>query len=214
VLLTGSRGGFLSLVAALGAMALLVVGVGRPRLGVMLPAVAGACLLAWGVMWVSGAGTLERLDQTEATGSGRTLIYQDTLDMIAARPEAGHGYGSFEDGYRLFQERIQVPQRVDKAHNTYLEHAAELGVPATVALYLGPLLLFAYCVRGVFARRKDQVFPLVAAGATVLVAVHSLLDFSLQIPAVAATYAAILGMGVAQSVPSARKQEPGASLRG
>ena len=116
--------------------------------------------------------------------------------------------------FGLFQERWTSPLRVDRAHNTYLEHAAELGLLATAALYLEPVLLFAYCVRGVFARRKDQVFPLVAACATVLVAVHALVYFGLQIPAVAVTYAAILGTGVAQGVPSARKREPGASLRG
>jgi hypothetical protein len=43
--------------------------------------------------------------------------------------------------------------------------------------------------------------------------VHSLMDFSLQIPAVAVTYAMILGMGTAQSIPSPRASGPGASLR-
>ena len=44
-----------------------------------------------------------------------------------------------------------------------------------------------------FARRRDQVFALAAVGATVLVALHALVDFSLQIPAVAVTFAALLG---------------------
>jgi hypothetical protein len=35
--------------------------------------------------------------------------------------------------------------------------------------------------------------------ATVLVAAHSAVDFSVQIPAVAATYALIMGVAVAQS---------------
>jgi O-antigen ligase len=99
------------------------------------------------------------------------------------------------------------------AHNTYLEHLVELGVPATL-FYAGPLLLFGYCLRGLFVRRRDQLFPLVAVGATVLVALHALVDFSLQIPAVAVTYAALLGIGVAQATPSAKRSPPpGASLR-
>src|SRR5690606_10334739 len=104
--------------------------------------------------------------------------------------------------------------RVDKAHNTYVEHLVELGVPATLLLYAGPLLLFAYCLRGVFLRRTDQVYPLAAVGATLLVGSHALVDFSLQIPAVAVTFAALLGIGVAQATPSPeRPPRPGASLR-
>ena len=47
-----------------------------------------------------------------------------------------------------------------------------------------------------------------------LVALHALVDFSLQIPAVAVTYAALLGIGVAQATPSPKRPpRPGASLR-
>jgi O-antigen ligase len=134
--------------------------------------------------------------------------------MIADRPGTGHGYGTYEQTFRLYQDRSAGLFLVDKAHNTYLEHAAELGVPATVLLYLGPLILFLFCLRGVFMRRRGKIFPLLAVSATVLVAVHALVDFSLQIPAIAVTYAAILGMGVAQSIPSVKAHEPGTSLRG
>jgi hypothetical protein len=43
---------------------------------------------------------------------------------------------------------------------------------------------------------------MVAVGATVLVALHSLVDFSLQIQAIALSYAMLLGVGVAQSESS------------
>ena len=121
--------------------------------------------------------------------------------MVADRPWLGHGYGNFEEAFAQHRDE-RFTDRVDMAHNTYIEHLVELGVPATLLLYVGPLLLFGYCVRGVFVRRRDQLFPLVAVGATVLVALHALVDFSLQIPAVAVTYAALLGIGVAQSTPT------------
>jgi hypothetical protein len=38
--------------------------------------------------------------------------------------------------------------------------------------------------------------------ATALVGFHSIFDFSLQIPAIALTYAVILGLGVAQAAPT------------
>jgi hypothetical protein len=44
--------------------------------------------------------------------------------------------------------------------------------------------------------------PAIAAGASVLVGVHALVDFSLQIQAVTLTYMTILAAGVAQAVSS------------
>ena len=85
--------------------------------------------------------------------------------MVAERPWQGHGYGNFEAAFAQHRDE-RFGDRVDMAHNTYIEHLVELGVPATLLLYFGPLLLFGYCVRGVFARRRGQLFPLVAVGAT------------------------------------------------
>jgi hypothetical protein len=75
------------------------------------------------------------------------------------------------------------------------------------------VLLFLYALRGVFARRRDQLFPLAAAAATVLVALHALVDLSLQIPAVAVTYTALLGLGVAQAIPSSRRAPPSSDTK-
>jgi O-antigen ligase len=210
-LLTASRGGFLSLAVALAVVLLLVVLITRPRVAVGASAVLAAAAIGAVLVWLSGSTLLERLDQGQ--DAARLPIYQDTFDMIAARPWTGHGYGTYEQSFKLYQDRSAGPFLVDKAHNSYLEHLSELGIPATVLLYLGPFILFLFCLRGVFVRRKDKIFPLLAASATVLVAVHALVDFSLQIPAVAVAYAVILGMGVAQSVPSPQAKGPGASLR-
>ena len=210
-LLTASRGGMVSLVVALVALVLIVMFMTRPPLTVLVPATALGCLTVWALVSATGNSMVERFEYGQ--DGLRLSIYQDTLDMIADRPLLGHGYGSYGSSFLRYQNRSAGPLTVDKAHNTYLEHAAELGIPATVLLYLAPLLLFLFCLRGAFVRRKEKVFPLLAVSATVLVAVHSLMDFSLQIPAVAVTYAMILGMGTAQSIPSLRSSAPGASLR-
>ena len=178
---------------------------------------AATLLAGWGLLAVSGGLTLERLGQIDANydleQAGRLTYWQISLDMVAERPWQGHGYGNFEAAFAQHRDE-RFGDRVDMAHNSYIEHLVELGVPATLLLYFGPLLLFGYCVRGVFARRRGQLFPLVAVGATVLVALHALVDFSLQIPAVAVTYAALLGIGVAQATPSPKRPpRPGDSLR-
>ncbi len=51
-----------------------------------------------------------------------------------------------------------------------------------------------------FPRRVGHViYPASGVGATVLVGARSLVDFGLQIPAIAATYALIMGTAVTQS---------------
>jgi O-antigen ligase len=85
------------------------------------------------------------------------------------------------------------------AHNSYLELALALGVPAAALLMLALAAPFLRCLIGARDRRRDAVYPYIGVGATVLVAAHSAVDFSLQIPALAATYALIMAVAVAQS---------------
>ena len=51
-------------------------------------------------------------------------------------------------------------------------------------------------------RQENVTVPRVAVAAAFLVGVHALVDFSLQIQAVALTFMAVLGAGVAQSASS------------
>ena len=59
-----------------------------------------------------------------------------------------------------------------------------------------------YCWVGIRRRRRDRVYPAIGVAATALVAAHSTVDFSLQIPAVSVSYAFILGLACAQSFPT------------
>ena len=60
-------------------------------------------------------------------------------------------------------------------------------------------LLVLKCFRGAAALRDGVAAPTIAASVACLVGVHALVDFSLQIQAVALTFMAVLGAGVAQS---------------
>jgi hypothetical protein len=57
---------------------------------------------------------------------------------------------------------------------------------------------------GLRRRRREAVYSCVGFASTVLVAAHSTVDFSLQIPAVAVTYCLIMGAACAQSWSSQR----------
>ena len=90
----------------------------------------------------------------------------------------------------------------DRAHNTWLENAFELGLPAALILYGAMFGIAMTCWRGVRRRHRDWVYPAAGVGVSVLVGVHAVLDFSLQIPAVAMLYALVMGVACAQAFSS------------
>lgn len=133
----------------------------------------------------------------------RLAILRLGFTALGDQPLVGFGFGTFEESFRLYRDAsLPGALLIDKAHNTYLELALGLGLPAFVLLIAALLLLVALCVRGSLIRRKDAEIPLLAAAVSVTVGVHALVDFSPQMQGVAVTYAVLLGVGASQSWPS------------
>jgi hypothetical protein len=88
------------------------------------------------------------------------------------------------------------------AHDTYLEVFQGLGLLFGSMLVASVVLLALRCIKGATTRQQNEVIPCVAASVAFLLGVHALVDFSLQIQAVAITFMALLGAGVAQSESS------------
>jgi hypothetical protein len=128
----------------------------------------------------------------------RLPAYRLMLGAIADLPWQGSGYGTFEDAFKIYRAP-PVVDYFDTAHSTYLENAIELGVPAATALGLSIGWLGLTGVRAFRSRRSAWIYGWAAACATLLVGTHAALDFSLQIPAVAIVYAALLGIGCGQA---------------
>jgi O-antigen ligase len=202
---THSRGGFSGTFAG-GLVLLFLIDRKRGRVNNRARVVAGAALAVSAIsFYISSEILLQRIDQSHIDSEGRTTVYMNVSRGIADNPLLGYGYGSFEDSFRLYR-RIEIAKKVDEAHNTYLENIFELGLPAALCLFGALSGLVLTCLRGVARRRRDWVFPATAVASTVLVGVHALMDFSLQLPAVAMLYALIMGVGCAQSVSSSGRR--------
>jgi O-antigen ligase len=132
---------------------------------------------------IFGGGVLERLGSVERAADVRWELYQQIAGMIAARPWLGYGGGSFELAYPLFHQLPVSPDLVwGKAHNTYLALWAELGVLAgsipIVLLGMLGIRIALGCIG-----TKHRAAQAVALGALATAALHSLVDFSLEIEA-------------------------------
>ncbi len=156
--------------------------------------VSAGCLM----MFVAGQDLVQKFWKTGVDFPLRAEIYSQTLMAIEHRPILGTGLGTFASVYRSYRTE-DIRPGVTKAHNDYLEMFLELGIPAGALLILPIVLLAGFCLHGVWVRRRNYEYPALGFAVCVLVGAHSLVDFSMQIPAVAATFALLLGMAVTQS---------------
>jgi len=158
-------------------------------------------IAGFAVLEISGGGTLGRTLALAEEGTGRDSIHALTGKAISDAPLLGWGLDSFKSVYFLYRD-FSIPwpsPRFDKAHNTYLELILELGYVAFAVLMVSIAAITLRVLSGVAVRNRNVVFPVLGVGVTVLIGTHALLDFSIQMPAVAVTYAAIKGVAYAQS---------------
>jgi O-antigen ligase len=207
VFATVSRGGLLATFAGLSVL-MLVFGVKMRQGGGLGGAnwtfvllFAGVLVLA--VVEMSGYRILERLSAQGLEESRRLDTYGQLLRAIPDYAWQGSGLGTFQEVFPAYRLEIDPLRHVwDKAHNDYLELLLGLGLPAALAMLIALGLLVVRALVGFFERRRDAHYAAAAVGVGVVAAVHSLVDFPLQIQANGLAFALILGVGVAQSFSS------------
>lgn len=194
VALTQSRGG--GLAGIVGIAVLLATWRGRGRS--LDPVLLGTMAVVLGFIGLTSAtGFAERLLASD-TETARFIVYPAIVSGILDRPILGHGIGSFWDAFRPYLPLDAAIGEWDYAHNSFLENLFELGLLAGGALYVA-LGLITYRLWLATVRRKgDRAFPCFAIAVVAGAGFHSIFDFPVQMPATAALFAIVLGLGVGQ----------------
>jgi hypothetical protein len=198
VLLTHSRSGAILLVLGIAAYSVALTLSGKTR-------------LRWALLWFCIAGLVIvtayglgdtmlswRFQVAPEEWEMRAAIYAQTLEAIAETGWLGTGYGTFADVFQMYRPLSMTTQPL-QAHNTYLENTLELGLPIGLLQLAMILALAAVVFRGLLRRRQDTPFLALGLAATVVVGTQALVDFGIQTPSIAATYAALLGIAYGQS---------------
>lgn len=156
-----------------------------------------------------GGGVAERLGSTADNANVRLDLYRNVLEMIAANPLLGVGLDNFGEAFRAYQRLPVSPDRDwNLAHNTYLALWAELGL----ALGSMPILLCALIAVALLRRSlSGNVTPVshlsdAALAAIAIGALHSLVDFSLEMPANAYLLIALIVLGLSPTAPRGQAQ--------
>ena len=229
LIMTNSRGGFISLFAEL---LFLVATMGlrhrhkhkkreseehKPRIksAAMKAGLALAMVVALfgGVVLLGGEEALTRMVgsvNTDDPTTGRAHFWSVTVDIIKHHPWVGTGLGAFGVVYTGYDSRNGA-YRLEQAHNDYLQVLSDGGIVGAVLGLFFVVSLF----RLGFARResRDDFRRGVATGALAgcfAVLVHSFFDFTLHTPANALLFLVLAALatmnGRVEDVQSRRKK--------
>ncbi len=194
---TGSRGGVIA--AAVGLICIAGLAVRKRRLP--WRAVAGiagvAAIVFVAAIFLAGNVLIQRL-AGGIVDEDRRQVYRDTIAMIGDRPLLGQGAGTFVDAFPLFRTGSNIGQVWIRAHSSYLQGAAELGLPVFLLVMVAIGWALFLILRGTLERSSSTPAAMAAIGASAGAAVQSMVDFSIQIQAIGLTLVVLIGAGLGE----------------
>jgi len=221
LLLSGSRGGLISLLAEIFFLVILTTETKSSRqfgVKIAFAALLVATIIA-GAILIGGESSLTRFAETAQSkdfSTYRTHIWSVTIDVIKNNFPFGAGYGAFGVAYTPYDSFNGI-ERVEQAHNDYLQILADAGI---VGLIIAAYFMFKLFRTGLESAKTSNTFRRgVAVGALAgcfAILVHSLFDFVLHTTAVALLFLTLVSLVVisgrknpddAEDVPHKRRRK-------
>lgn len=193
LLLSGSRGGLISLLVEVLLAAVLVPWRGPRHTRKVTALVGGVSVLAAALLffWMAPLHIAERMatmaDSTHPSDVAlrdRLVAARDSLGIFRDHPWLGAGLGSFETAFPRYQS-FPSDFDWDHAHNDYAEALAETGLAGGVAILAALGLFFWLAFRNLRERLRRPAgwMQFAAALGCCGILVHSFADFNLHMPA-------------------------------
>jgi O-antigen ligase len=150
-------------------------------------------------------------NQADPYNYARISIWKSSLEVIAQKPLLGVGFGQFVHVSKRFSFPVEGQvarylKRVGMAHSEYLQHMAELGIPAALLLFcLLGYLMFLVWKRSASAWTENRCFHEAAILTAIGVAAHALVDNCWTIPVTAAS---LIVVALADPLPVTPRKRP------
>lgn len=209
LLLSHSRAGILSALFGLLTLATLLIMnrvLSTRKLAMLLLPVL---LFALTIFAYTGDRLAQRSQWQELARDDRPQIWLITLKMISDHPLTGAGLGSYPSEFQHYRTP-EIKQNYTRAHNTWLETAAETGLVSLLCALTAGAALARRLYSQLISPVGNKLPVLIAVSVGVQALIHTLVDFSFQTPANAAILAIILAMGCAapsESYPASPAEE-------
>ncbi len=145
--------------------------------------------------------------QEQGSDDARWCSFASSLDAIKDNWALGTGLGAFQDVFPVYRDPdcAGIFGVWERAHNVFLEGFLGLGLPFVVALAIGYVILVGVFIRGIRNRHKFRYIPVMGLAVLILASLHSVVDFSLQIPGLGVYFAAIMAATVTVSLGRVRE---------
>lgn len=157
--------------------------------------------------WYGLDRVIQRIEQTDLSVDSRTVFLRHAPAAVDAYRTTGSGLGTFAVAFSPFRTAELEPY-FDHAHNDYIEFMVETG---TVGLSLLAAFVLMHVVHAVWTlmSRRRRMIAAVSFSALMgmsAIAIHSVADFNLQIPANAATLLVLMALSASCSSTSERRR--------
>ncbi len=139
------------------------------------------------MLWFGFDGLIDRFSQS-SLGDSRKEFRQTMYGMPGASWLLGIQPGTFSDIYSYYAPS-DVNFRLNHAHNDYLEFALEIGFIGLLLFLISLLPLFKRMVAAKSLKVKSY-----GVAALLIMIVHSLVDFSMHLPANAIYFFVLIGL--------------------
>ncbi|MCU7960022.1 MAG: O-antigen ligase family protein [gamma proteobacterium symbiont of Bathyaustriella thionipta] len=201
MLLSTSRGGNLAMLASLGLATSLFSRARLRHAWLLLVLLAAA-------FFFMGGGELEKRLLQEGLHDDRIDIRAAIYPAIGDFMLSGSGAGSFEQVFPPYKNAQLSALRYQHAHNDYLQLILENGVLMALLLFAMQVYVLWIVAKALLKRRdlllRAALFAAFAGMSGMLI--HAWYDFNFQIPANAALFFSLMGMGLAASQMESRQR--------
>ena len=145
---------------------------------------------------------------------GRVDAWRSSLSIVYDYPWLGTGLGTFASVFSAYRNPAAGVWGVwDHAHSTPLELLVEMGVPFSLLVFALWSIMLGFLVRAAIRGTGNRIYVIAGAGIGTLATLHSLVDFSLQIPGFSLVCCSLVGASIAAAlVPAAATQRRGSRI--
>ena len=207
--MTASRAGIFATVIGLAVLLTWqVLAQGRRLSAVAIVGGAAALLVVIGVAMRSADLTAARLETLEGDVAVRKAIFDAHWQAFLGSPWFGFGLGSFPVVNQLIvtSETLRILFDVRATHNLYLQWLEEAGVVGSALMAAWTLVAFWRVGREGVKPGTSGALARATIAAGVVVLLHGLSDFAVQVPALQALFA--VGLGAATAATPSRRSPP------
>jgi O-antigen ligase len=141
----------------------------------------------------------------------RSAIFDTYVHAIEGAPLPGFGLGSFRavNGSLIDDANFAVLWNLGAAHNIYLQWLLEGGIIGAGLMAIAMLLMLADVAGRRIGGETGRTRATIALMVSALLLLHNAVDYSIQVPAIAALWALLLGLGAGVSSRAERRASSG-----